>query len=160
MKSLNCNLASKLSKDIQYHFEPGRFIIANAGILIASVIYIKSSGGENFAILNAGMNNLIRPAMYDSYHEITPILRREKQEVYNFAGPICESSDFFAKNRKTATLHEGDFVAILCSGAYGQSMASMYNARSIVPEFIIENNKVRKIRKEIKLSDIASYFYN
>lgn len=160
MKSLNENLISKLPKKINYHFEPGRFIVANAGILIANVTYIKKSGDENFAILNAGMNNLIRPAMYDSYHEITPVLKREKEEVYNIAGPVCESSDFFAKNRQMKTLQEGDFVAILCSGAYGQSMASMYNARNIISEFIIEGDKIRKIRKEVKLADIASYFYN
>lgn len=160
MKSLYDNLSSKLPPYIKYYFEPGRYIVANSGILISKIIYIKKSGNENFAILNTGMNNLIRPALYGSYHEIIPIIKRNKQEIYNIVGPICESSDVFAKNRKIFSLKESDFLAILTTGAYSQAMASMYNARDIIEEYLIEDNNIIKIRNKVSMKYIATKFYS
>lgn len=123
-------LSSIKSKPLSI-FEPGRSISANAGILIAKVLYIKETSHTKFAIIDAGMHNLIRPAMYGSFHEIvhTKPDTQKPQETYTIVGPICESSDIFAKNYQMQTLQRGDTVAILNAGAYGEVMSSQYNLR-------------------------------
>lgn len=126
-----------IPQEVEILFEPGRFIVANAGIILAKVLYIKESVGQKFVILDVGMNNLIRPAMYDAYHHILPVVNRGGFENYNFVGPVCESSDFFAKNRTTTKIKEQDFVVIFSTGAYGRSMASNYNGRDILKEILI-----------------------
>ena len=110
-------------------FEPGRSISANAGVLIAKVLYVKETFHTKFLIIDAGMNNLIRPAMYDSFHEIIPIFKNEEMENYTIVGPICESSDVFVKNYQMQKMKRGDYLAILNAGAYGEVMSSNYNLR-------------------------------
>jgi len=121
-------------------FEPGRLIAANAGVLVSEVIYVKKGDAKTFLIIDAGMNDLIRPALYESWHEIVPV----KEPVpgaaripYDVVGPVCETSDLFAANRALPELKSGDLVAILSAGAYGAVMASAYNARPPAPEVLV-----------------------
>lgn len=126
----------------QIIFEPGRFITGNAGILISKVVRMKDNGIKHFVILDAGMTELIRPALYDAYHEILPLNRRdEKNEIYDFVGPICETGDFFAKDRSSTLIKKNDYIAIGNCGSYARCMASTYNAREIPPEYFIEDIK-------------------
>ncbi len=116
--------------------EPGRFLIGNAGVLLTRVRYIKQTGGKKFAIVDAGMNDLIRPALYQSYHEIVPAKqpkteRERKISKIDIVGPVCESGDFFALGREMPEVHEGDLLAIMSAGAYGFVMASNYNSRPL-----------------------------
>ncbi len=121
---------TKIGGNVLAIFEPGRSISANAGILVSKVLYIKKTSHTQFAIIDAGMNNLIRPAMYESFHEIAPVeLYNLPQENYTIVGPICESSDVFHKSYAIQKLKRGDIVAILNAGAYGQVMSSNYNLR-------------------------------
>jgi len=132
------NVSKKLKKNnLQYIFEPGRFVIANSAILIAKVLCIKEDYHKKYAILNTGMNSMIRVALYNAYHDILPIKRSNKSDKYDICGIICESSDFFAKNRKISELKIGDLIAIMSCGAYGSSMASQYNLHKIPREIII-----------------------
>ena len=132
------NITQKLKKqDLLYIFEPGRFLVANTGVLLAKIITIKHTEYGKFAILDAGMNNLIRVALYDAYHEIIPLKCSGVQEKYSICGAICESSDFFAKNRKISSIKRGDFVAIMSSGAYGSSMSSGYNSKPQASEIFL-----------------------
>jgi len=119
--------------------EPGRFLVANAGVLLARVEYLKRGAGKNFLILNAGMNDLMRPAMYDSYHEILPLHRDTTRRaiVADVVGPICESSDCFAKDRQMQELREGEHLAFMSAGAYCFSMANRYNARALPAEVMV-----------------------
>lgn len=120
----------KIGGNVLAIFEPGRSISANAGVLISKVLYVKEASHTKFAIIDAGMNNLIRPAMYESFHEIVPVeVQNLPQESYTIVGPICESSDVFHKIYHILELHRGDFVAILNAGAYGEVMSSNYNLR-------------------------------
>lgn len=137
-----------IEQNIKIIFEPGRFLVANSGILIAQILSIKESENQKFIILNAGMNDLIRVSMYQAYHDILPIVKNDNILEYNICGTICESSDFFAKNRSIPMVKNGDFVAIMSSGAYGSSMSSEYNSRPLIAEYLIENEKINKIRKE------------
>ena len=119
---------------IKLHFELGRSIICQCGNLISKVNYIKQGIEKKFIVLDAGMNDLIRPAMYGALHQIEKIGNNEKEEeeeIYDIVGPICESSDIFAKNYKIAKCQKGDLVVIRSAGAYGESMASRYNFRDI-----------------------------
>ncbi|MFZ5800832.1 MAG: diaminopimelate decarboxylase, partial [Candidatus Omnitrophota bacterium] len=130
--------------------EPGRFIVGNAGILVTRVIYIKQSRGKTFVIVDAGMNDLIRPALYDAYHEIVPLKTPRHQDTktpVDVVGPICESADFFAKDRRMRQLKEGDPLAIMGAGAYGFSMSSIYNQRLRPAEVMIDGNRGCLIRR-------------
>ena len=122
--------------------EPGRLIAANAGILVSRALYVKQGEAKTFAILDAGMNDLIRPAMYDSHHEIVrvnePGLHTRRQR-YDVVGPVCETSDIFAADRDLPELKSGDLVAILTAGAYGAVMSSAYNARPPAPEVLVKD---------------------
>lgn len=117
--------------DCERQYEPGRWLVAHAGFLLAQVQYIKFNGYKRFVVLDSGMNHLLRPALYQAHHEIYPLIQRETQVEYDFVGPICESGDFLAKSRKCSELHEGDYVAIADAGAYGFTMASHYNAHAL-----------------------------
>jgi diaminopimelate decarboxylase len=119
--------------------EPGRFMVASAGALLARVEYLKRGHGRNFLILDAAMNDLVRPAMYDAYHEIVPLQRDTSRRAIkvDVVGPICESSDCFAKDRVLQELGEGEYVAFLTAGAYGYAMASRYNARAMPAEVLV-----------------------
>ena len=119
------------NKEIRLHFELGRSIICQCGNLISKVNYIKQGIEKKFVILDAGMNDLIRPALYGALHQIEKIGKYDEEEIYEIVGPICESSDIFAKNYKMGKCTKGDYVVIRSAGAYGESMASKYNCREI-----------------------------
>ncbi len=122
--------------------EPGRFLVGNAGVLLARVEYVKRGQGRNFLILDAAMNDLVRPAMYDSYHEIVPLQRDTSRRALkvDVVGPICESADCFAKDRTLQEVGEGEYIAFMSAGAYGHVMASRYNARAIPAEVLVHGS--------------------
>lgn len=134
--------------------EPGRFIVGNAGILVSRVEYVKQTGKKNFVIVDAAMNDLVRPAFYDSYHEIIPVsqtatARKKGKEGLipsDVVGPICESSDVFCKDRPLPRLKEGSLIALLSAGAYGFTMASNYNSRPLAAEVLVHGNQADLIR--------------
>ncbi|MBC8244837.1 MAG: diaminopimelate decarboxylase [Verrucomicrobia bacterium] len=133
--------------------EPGRFIAGNAGILITRVEYVKQTGVKNFVIVDAAMNDLARPALYDSFHEIVPLTRkagdhRKKNQISSdVVGPICESGDYFCKNRPLPKVGEGDYLALLSAGAYGFVMASNYNVRPFPAEVLVKGSQAEVVRK-------------
>jgi diaminopimelate decarboxylase len=133
--------------------EPGRFIVGNAGILVTRVEYVKQTGKKNFVIVDAAMNDLIRPAFYDSYHEIVPVVekngtsRGEGLVSSDVVGPICESGDFFCKDRPLPKVKEGEHLALLSAGAYGFVMASNYNSRPQAAEVLVNGNKAALVRE-------------
>jgi diaminopimelate decarboxylase len=137
-------------------FEPGRSIIGNAAILITKIIYIKEGFKKNFIILDAAMNDLIRPALYGAQHKIIPLkkTRKSSKKSYEFVGPICESTDKFATIKQFQELNEKDFVAICDVGAYGTSLASNYNVRPKPIEILIKGSKIQIIKKRQKLSEL------
>jgi diaminopimelate decarboxylase len=122
--------------------EPGRFLVGNAGVLLTRVEYLKRGQGKNFLIVDAAMNDLVRPAMYDAYHEIVPLHRDTTRRALtaDIVGPICESGDCFAKDRQIQEVGEGEYVALMSAGAYGQVMASRYNTRAIPAEVMVKGS--------------------
>jgi diaminopimelate decarboxylase len=164
--------------------EPGRFLIGNAGVLLTRVRYLKQTGSKKFAIVDAGMNDLIRPALYHSYHEIVPVIEpktltptlslegrggreapregefvscdQSKTEHIDIVGPVCESGDFFALDREMPELHQGDLLAIMSAGAYGFVMASNYNSRPLPAEALVRGHRFALIRKRQTWEDLAS----
>ena len=142
-------------KDLEIILEPGRAIAANAGILVAKVQYLKSNESRNFAITDTGMNDMIRPALYEAYMNIIEIdrtLGREKA-IYDVVGPVCETSDFLGKQRQLA-IAEGDYIAQRSAGAYGASMSSNYNSRPRTAEVLVDGNKAHLIRRRESLSEL------
>ena len=138
--------------------EPGRFIVGNAGAVLTRVLYIKSAGQKKFVIVDAGMNDLIRPALYQGYHQIVPVEQtKTEREIarIDIVGPVCESGDFFALDREMPEVREGDLLAILSAGAYGFTMASNYNSRPLPAEALVRGNKVSLIRKRQALNDLV-----
>ena len=137
-------------------FEPGRYIIGNTGILISKIIYIKKSGKKNFVILDAAMNDLMRPALYGSYHKTLPLFKKNRiiKEIFEFVGPICESTDKFITLNKFQKLNEKDLIAICDVGAYGMSLSSNYNLRPKPVELLIKGSKIKVIKKRQKHKDI------
>lgn len=145
----------KNHKDLEIILEPGRAIAANAGILVAKVQYLKSNESRNFAITDTGMNDMIRPALYEAYMNIIEIdrtLGREKA-IYDVVGPVCETSDFLGKQRELA-IAEGDYIAQRSAGAYGASMSSNYNSRPRTAEVLVDGNKAHLIRRRESLSEL------
>jgi len=135
--------------------EPGRFIVGNAGILVTRVEYVKRTGKKNFVIVDAAMNDLIRPAFYDSFHQIVPTTKRNGRLLSSdVVGPICESGDYFAKNRPLPKVGEGDHLALLSAGAYGFVMASNYNSRATAAEVLVKGNQTSLVRGRQRLDDI------
>ena len=142
-------------EDLEIILEPGRAIAANAGILVAKVQYLKSNESRNFAITDTGMNDMIRPALYEAYMNIIEIdrtLEREKA-IYDVVGPVCETSDFLGKQRELA-IAEGDYIAQRSAGAYGASMSSNYNSRPRTAEVLVDGNKAHLIRRRENLSEL------
>lgn len=137
-------------------FEPGRFMVGNAGVLLSRVLYIKKSPGKKFVIVDAGMNDLIRPALYEGYHEIVPLKEpaSDKTETVDVVGPICESGDFFAQDRAVPHLEEGDLIALMSAGAYGFSMASNYNSRPLPAEVLVDGKRADIIRERQLHADL------
>jgi diaminopimelate decarboxylase len=136
--------------------EPGRFIIAQAGALLAQVLYTKRNGSKTFVITDAAMNDLLRPALYQAYHSIVPLRRPKKRSavVVDVVGPVCETGDFFARDRELPALESGDAVALLDAGAYGMSLSSNYNSRPRAAEVLVEGNRDRLIRRRETMRDL------
>lgn len=133
--------------EAQLILEPGRLIAGNAGILLSRVLYTKAGEDRNFLILDAAMNDLLRPAMYEAHHEIIPVDETTTEKtIYDVVGPVCETGDIFTKDRALPTAKAGDLVAILSAGAYGAVMASTYNSRPLVPEILVKNDEYAIIR--------------
>ena len=151
-------LAKLGQRDIKLVFEPGRALVGNAGILLTKVEYLKHTEAKNFAIVDAAMNDLMRPALYDAYHEIKPVAAREASAVvpaltYEIVGPVCESGDFLGHDR-TLALAEGDLLAIMSAGAYGMSMASNYNTRPRAAEVMVDGDQCHLIRPRELVADL------
>jgi len=142
--------------DVTLILEPGRVIVGNSGILVTKVLYIKEVPEKTFIIVDAAMNDLIRPSLYGAYHEIAPIIDKKdyKSKKVDIVGPICESGDFFAKDRVLPELEAGEFIAIYGAGAYGFSMSSNYNSRPRPPEVLVKDDKFFIIRKRETKMDL------
>lgn len=142
--------------DIKLAFEPGRMIAGNAGILLSRVIRIQERPTRPILVLDAGMNDLIRPAIYDAYHDILPVAEPAKdapREAYDVVGPICETGDTFTRDRQLPPLSGGDLVAFMTAGAYGAAMASTYNARALVPEVLVDGARYEIVRRRWEVAD-------
>jgi diaminopimelate decarboxylase len=136
-------------------FEPGRVIVGNAGILVARVLYTKENRGKKFIIVDAGMNDLIRPSLYGSFQQIQPLIRLEREEITaDVVGPICESGDFLAKGRRMPAMERDELIAVMSAGAYGFSMSSNYNSRPRIPEILVRNDRYYVIRKRENCEDL------
>jgi diaminopimelate decarboxylase len=137
--------------------EPGRFISGNAGILVTRVEYVKRTGRKNFVIVDAAMNDLIRPAFYDAYHEVVPLTRKGNSTLKSdVVGPICESGDYFCKDRPLPKVGEGDYLALMSAGAYGFVMASNYNARPLAAEILVNGRRAAVARERQPVKEIWS----
>jgi diaminopimelate decarboxylase len=141
--------------DIALAFEPGRMIAGNAGVLLARVVRVQERPARPILVLDAGMNDLIRPAIYDAYHGIRPLNEPATDAVLNYdvVGPICETGDTFTRNRALPPLTAGDLVAFMTAGAYGAVMASTYNARALVPEVLVRGDRFEIVRRRWELAD-------
>jgi len=145
--------------DVEVEIEPGRLIAGNAGLLVASVIYLKEGEGRDFLILDAAMNDLIRPAMYGAWHDVVPVVEPEPgldQRPYDIVGPVCESGDTFAKQRQMPATRPGDLVAFRSAGAYGAVMASEYNTRPLIPEVLVKGDQMAVIRGRPTFDEIIN----
>lgn len=143
-------------RKFQLIFEPGRFIAANSGVLVARVLYIKKTKVKNFAIIDTAMNDLIRPTLYGAYHDVRPLTKKERASkwVYDVVGPVCESGDFLAKDRHIQELHQGDLIAFMTAGAYGFTMSSNYNSRPRACEVLVKGKNFEVIRKRETLHNL------
>jgi diaminopimelate decarboxylase len=143
--------------DLKILVEPGRFITGNAGVLVTRVEYLKRTGKKNFVIVDAAMNDLIRPAFYDSYHEIVPLTRQGQATLKSdVVGPICESGDYFCKDRPLPKVGEGDYLALMSAGAYGFVMASNYNARPLAAEVLVNGRQAAVARERQPIEEIRA----
>ena len=163
-KQINLNQYAKLvnkfikNKDSKIIFEPGRFIIGNAAILITKIIYIKKSSNKYFVILDAGMNNLMRPALYNAHHQMIPLKKTKKllRGNFEFVGPVCESSDKFSTQKTFSQIKEGDYIGLADVGAYGMSLSSNYNTRPTIAEIMVSGSKHKVIRKRQSLENLVN----
>jgi len=143
--------------DVTLILEPGRVIVGNAGILLTEVQYIKETDSKNFVIVDGGMNDLIRPALYGSYQAIQPVVENRAQKIVtDVVGPICESGDFFAKDREIPRPQRGDLLAVMSAGAYGFTMASNYNSHPKPPEVLVDGEKYYVIRRRESFDDLIN----
>jgi diaminopimelate decarboxylase len=136
---------------VRYVFEPGRMIVANAGVLVSRVIHIhgRPDGGRRFLVLDAAMNDLMRPALYDAFHDIRPVRVREgaSKLAYDVVGPVCETGDTFSRDRELPEAAEGDLLAFMSAGAYGAVMGSEYNTRPLAPEVLVREGQWSVVRR-------------
>ncbi|MGB9716127.1 MAG: diaminopimelate decarboxylase [Thermodesulfovibrionales bacterium] len=155
-KDLAENLLPLLrGKNLTLIIEPGRSIVGNAGILVTKVLYLKKGGEKEFAIVDAGMNDLIRPSLYGAYHRILPLIKKNRRTVlYDVVGPICESGDFIAKDRELREVKQGEYLAVMSAGAYGSSMSSNYNCRPRAAEVMVKNNEHFLIKQRETYMDL------
>jgi diaminopimelate decarboxylase len=136
--------------------EPGRVIVGNAGVLMTEVLYTKKTPGKEFIIVDAGMNDLVRPSYYGSYHDIQPVMRcRQESRIVDVVGPICESSDFIARDRDLQVMEPGELLAVMSAGAYGFSMSSNYNARRHAAEVLVSGDQFYVVRKRESFEDLT-----
>jgi len=143
-------------RDITLLMEPGRSIVGNAGILVTKVLYLKKGEGKEFVIVDAGMNDLMRPSLYDAYHHIIPVARKKRNMIMtDIVGPICESGDFLAKGRKIEKVNRGEYLSVMSAGAYGMSMSSNYNSRPFVAEVMVNGETHSLIRKRGSYEDLV-----
>ena len=154
-------MVTRVTKDFgcRLSFEPGRLIAANAGVLVSEVIYVKRGDAKTFLIIDAGMNDLVRPAMYEAFHEIVPLAEPvpgAPRVAYDVVGPVCETSDLFASDRPLPELKSGDLVAILTAGAYGAVMAGDYNARPRIPEVLVRGDEWGIVRPRESYADLIA----
>src|SRR3989338_1452358 len=144
-----------MKMNLKIIMEPGRFIVGNAGILVTKVLYLKNNGYKNFIIVDGGMNDLIRPALYHAYHEIVPVQKTNAGKIKaDVVGPVCESADFFAKDRLLPKMKGGELLAVMGAGAYGFTIASNYNARPRPPEVIVKGNRYSIVRERQNFEDL------
>jgi diaminopimelate decarboxylase len=142
-------------RNITLLMEPGRSIVGNAGILVTKVLYLKKGEGKEFVIVDAGMNDLMRPSLYDAYHHIVPVARKKRNMIKtDIVGPICESGDFLAKGRKIEKVNRGEYLSVMSAGAYGMSMSSNYNSRPFVAEVMVNGKTHSLIRKRGSYEDL------
>ena len=135
--------------------EPGRVIVGNAGILVTRILYNKKGATKNFVIVDAGMNDLIRPCLYDAYQEVLPVIRSDREEmVADVVGPICESTDFLARDHKLPVMGQGELLAVMSSGAYGFPMSSQYNSRPRVAEVMVRGHQFQVVRERESYEDL------
>lgn len=145
-------LALDTLQDLQCRFiiEPGRSLVANAGILVGRVIYVKEGSDRNFLIIDAAMNDFLRPSMYNAHHEIASARNdANSKDIYDVVGPVCETGDTFARGRELATMDAGDLVVIEDAGAYGAVMSSSYNTRPLIPEILVDGDRFGVVRKRL-----------
>ncbi len=136
--------------------EPGRSIVANAGVLITRVISVKENSTKKFVIVDSGMNDLLRPSLYNAYHQIVPLsINTYEHEKVDVVGPICESGDFFARERLLSKVNAGDYLAILTTGAYGFALSSNYNGRLRPAEILVNGDRVRVIRPRQTMEELG-----
>lgn len=136
-------------------FEPGRVLAGNAGVLLTRIEYLKRGENRNFAVVDAAMNDLLRPALYDAWHDILTVRENGDADIYDIVGPVCETGDFLARGRRLAA-REGDLLAVMSAGAYGMSMASNYNTRSRAPEVMVDGKSLYVIREREQFSDLIA----
>jgi diaminopimelate decarboxylase len=136
--------------------EPGRFMVGNAGVLLTQVLYEKRGGAKTFKIVDAGMNDLIRPTLYEGWHQIVPLKQpaSAETEVVDVVGPICETGDYLAQNREIPLVKEGDYLAAMSAGAYGFTMASNYNTRPMPAEILVDGDAAHIVRERQTLDDV------
>lgn len=160
VKYLNAITSHLKDLPVNFIFEPGRSVIANTAILLTKVLFVKKNGPKKFVVVDAGMNDLIRPSLYQAYHKILPIsnINRTKNEVVDIVGPICETGDFFAKDRSMPALEPGEDIAIFSVGAYGYSLSSNYNARPKPAEILVAGSSYRVIRRAENYNDFLSLY--
>ncbi|MFQ6041722.1 MAG: diaminopimelate decarboxylase [Candidatus Poribacteria bacterium] len=145
VKATNCRLL----------LEPGRFITGNSGILLTKVLYVKRAAVKNFVIVDAAMNDLVRPALYDAYHRIKPVkITSDEEELVDVVGPVCESSDFFAQRRKILKVQQGEYLSLFTAGAYGFAMASNYNSRRRAAEVLVKDDQYFIVRERENYEDL------
>ncbi|MDH5551742.1 MAG: diaminopimelate decarboxylase, partial [Nitrosomonas sp.] len=142
--------------NVRILIEPGRSLIGNAGLLLTRVEYLKQTPDKNFAIVDAAMNDLMRPALYDAYHEILPVIKRNTDvTTYQVVGPICETGDFLGHDRKLNAM-SGDFLAVMSTGAYGMSMSSNYNTRPRAAEVMVDGDNIYLIRERETIEQLIA----
>ncbi|WP_022670030.1 diaminopimelate decarboxylase [Hippea alviniae] len=141
--------------NIKLVFEPGRFLVGNGGILVSEVIYHKTNGDKKFLIVDAGMNDLLRPSLYNAYHKIAPVEKQNREEIVcDIVGPICETGDFFGRDYKIEDVPNGEYIAVFSAGAYGFTMASNYNSRPRPAEVLVDGDSFRVVRERETLEDL------
>ncbi|HHE55867.1 MAG TPA: diaminopimelate decarboxylase, partial [Caldithrix abyssi] len=146
-------------QNLKIMLELGRAIVGDAGLLITKVLYRKQTPLKKFIIVDAAMNNLLRPSLYNAYHPIVPLQISEKEkEVVDVVGPVCESGDFLAQNRELQAVEAGDYLAIGGTGAYGQALASNYNLRPMIPEYMVKEEQTKTIFKGETIEQIANKY--